>query len=167
MRIESKPRTLDLIYSQQRPGCRNSTLSRDYRTCAGCTRRRAGLKEQKLAAVAACRSCAWAPPPSRSTAARSPWWWTRAPARGPATAPPHHGVFPLCCLRFQADLVEDLRGKERGKQGAKERKRGAATVGHRAAQSPTAAGEGAGRGEEDPPPPLFHRAAQEEEKWSG
>jgi hypothetical protein len=32
--------------------------------------------------------------------------------------------FPLCCLRFQADLVEDLRGKERGKQGTEERNEG-------------------------------------------
>jgi hypothetical protein len=37
----------------------------------------------------------WAPPPGRSTAARSPMGWTRAPARGRAAAPSsstgHHG----------------------------------------------------------------------------
>jgi hypothetical protein len=48
-----------------------------------------GMSEPRLAAASlACGAYAWAPPPGRSTAARSPMGWTRAPARGAAAAPP-------------------------------------------------------------------------------
>jgi hypothetical protein len=48
-----------------------------------------GMSEPRLAAASlACGTYAWAPPPGRSTAARSPMGWTRAPARGAAAAPP-------------------------------------------------------------------------------
>jgi hypothetical protein len=95
------------------------------------------------------RRCAgseiWAPPPGRSTAARSPMGWTRAPARGPAAAPPsstgHHGCHVSVACGFLAILVKFLRSKERDYKG-RELKEGAAAVFGRAGRrsSPPPAG---------------------------
>jgi hypothetical protein len=58
------------------------------RLCAGLQAIVRGMFEQMLAAATTTSETApWAPPPGRSTAARSPMGWTRAPARGRAAAP--------------------------------------------------------------------------------
>jgi hypothetical protein len=100
-----KSQTLDLIYSQERPGCRNPTLPRDHHLCAGCTNRRAGLEEQKLAAATVLQDM-------RLGATAGPLdghaFTMVVDARageggGSSTATLHHStmvVFPLCFLWF-------------------------------------------------------------------
>jgi hypothetical protein len=84
------------------------------------------------------RRCAgsefWAPPPGRSTAARSPMGWTRAPARGPAAAPPsstgHHGCHLSLLLAVSRFFGGGFKRQREGQAvGAKEiSQEGAATA---------------------------------------
>jgi hypothetical protein len=84
----------------------------------------------------------WAPPPGRSTAARSPMGWTRAPARGPAVAPPP-SVSRLDLLKefFHGAKGEASRGQKEIRGRVRRGLRPGGAV-------PTAAGKDAGRGEE-------------------
>jgi hypothetical protein len=67
---------------------KNQTLDRrGHRLCAGWPSAVRGLKSRSSPPRRRAGHPFWAPPPSRSTAARSPMGWTRAPARGPTAAP--------------------------------------------------------------------------------
>jgi hypothetical protein len=92
-----------------------------------------------------------APPPGRSTAARSPMGWTRAPARGPAAAPPPSTESP-CVLLSDSCSVKLFWWRSRGK--GKERWLLAVVFGQGGAAHRRR--QGAGRGQEGLPPPLFY-----------
>jgi hypothetical protein len=99
----------------------------------------------------------WAPPPGRTTAARSPMGWTRAPTRGPAAAP-FSSTEPPWVASSLLLAVSRRFGGGIG-EGAESEVGGCLPRSLDRAAPPTAAGRAPAAGKKGRPPPVLCCAA--------